>query len=160
MTESPADTIRRAAALMRKRAREATPGPWERPLDVRGKNIVIAELPGNEPPGHWDDGVIPENVTWGGLEQRYAGQRERCGIVSAGTSTTGGFTRKRSGRDLEYIAAMHPQVALAMARLLEYEASLLDTQAHPQADGRTAGYPLAVALAYLGEEEDRTLDLE
>lgn len=58
MADSPADELRAAAALMRKRAKEATPGPWERPLDIRHKNSVIAALPEDER-GEWVGGVIP-----------------------------------------------------------------------------------------------------
>jgi hypothetical protein len=42
---TPAETLRSAAKLMREKAAAATPGPWERPLDVRNKAIVMAALP-------------------------------------------------------------------------------------------------------------------
>lgn len=112
--------IRRAAALMRKRAQEATPGPWERPLDTRHKNIVGAALPDDEKPRHYLSGIIPEEFgKHPGYENRYAGQRERVSVVECPTSRLGSFERERNGRDLEYIAAMHPGVALAVAEWLE-----------------------------------------
>lgn len=113
-----ADELRQAAKLMRKRASEATPGPWERPLDTRHKNLVIAALPEGEQ-GQRMDGTIPaEWHYFSGPTGRYAGQRERVVVVSAEAGMLG-FARKRSGRDLEHIAGMHPAVALAVADWLE-----------------------------------------
>lgn len=119
--ENPAEVMRRAAALMRKRAEDATPGPWERPLDTRTKSAVIAALPDDEE-GSYRSGMIPaEFASHKGPTGRYAGQRERVGVVSASTwSGGGGFARKRSGRDLEHIASWDPVVALAVAEWLEW----------------------------------------
>jgi hypothetical protein len=115
-----ASVLEQAAAQMRERAAAATPGPWERPLDTRHKNLVGAALPEDEEPRQWQGGIIPESFAqYSGYSNRYAGQRERVGVVSAAILSVGGFTRKRSGRDLEYIAAMHPGVGLAVAEWLE-----------------------------------------
>lgn len=146
MSEHPADTMRRAAGLMRKRAGAATPGPWERPLDVRSKAIVIAALPMDEEPRQWIDGIIPDNAaTWKGPTGRYAGQRERTVVASVPANNITGFNRKRSGRDLEYIASMHPVVAQAVAEWLEAEAA--DAAVFPLRFPQA----LKVARAYLGE---------
>lgn len=118
-TETPAAQLRAAAKLMRERAEKATPGPWERPLDVRHKNYVMAEMPEGEQ-GSWADGTIPaEFASHKGPTGRYAGRRERVGVASAAIWSIGGFLRNRSGRDLDYIASMHPLVALAVADWLE-----------------------------------------
>lgn len=152
MSEHPvAETLRRTAKVMRERANAATPGPWERPLDTRHKNAVIAALPEGEQ-GQYEGGSIP--AEWShhkGITGRYAGQRERVGVVSAAIWSIGGFTRKRSGRDLDYIASMHPLVALTVADLLDREAALIDAQVFPRSDPAMERYPLAVARAYLGE---------
>ena len=110
--------LERAARGMRERAGEATPGPWERPLDVRHKDLVGAALPEDEKPRQWEDGIIPDYMT-SGYVGRYRGQRERVGVVQCNTWSDGTHSRKRNGRDLEYIAAMHPGVGLAVAALLE-----------------------------------------
>ncbi len=61
------EILRRAAKLMRERAEAATPGPWERPLDVRHKNAVIAALPDGEE-GSYRDGMIPAGFASRDLE--------------------------------------------------------------------------------------------
>ena len=115
-----ASLLERAARGMRERAEAATPGPWERPLDIRYKNIVGAALPEDEEPRQWQGGVIPEDFArYTGYSNRYAGQRERVVVVKCPTDSLGSHDRKRNGRDLEYIAAMHPLVALSVAALLE-----------------------------------------
>jgi hypothetical protein len=110
MTESPAAFLRRASTHLRALAQAASPGPWERPLNTRYKAIVTAPLPEGET-GSYIDGV-----------DRATGERERCCVVLANTWSNGKHYRKRSGRDLEYIAAMHPGVALAVADWLDAEA--------------------------------------
>jgi hypothetical protein len=154
MTEIPAATIQRAAELMRKRAEEATPGPWERPLDTRTKSAVIAPLPDDEK-GSYLSGTIPaEFASHKGPTGRYAGQRERVGVVSASTwSGGGGFTRKRSGRDLEHIASWHPLAALAVASWLESLAGIEFSEDGPRLD--EWAWALHVARVYLGEEDGR-----
>ena len=160
--ETPAQFLRRAAALIRKRASEATPGPWERPLDVRGKTVVIAPLPDDEKPRTWRNGIIPADaVSRGGPTGRYAGQRERTCVVSAPSDSITGFYRKRSGRDLEYIALMHPGVGLAVADLLEDHAGSYDQMTQDfgiaaawfaaSADGGDEDKAFSLARVILGE---------
>lgn len=143
--EHPASVLKRAAELMRKRAEEATPGPWERPLDVRNKAVVIAARPDDEEPRQYRDGIIPaEFASHKGPTGRYAGQRERVGVVQCNTWSDGSHDRKRNGRDLEYVAAMHPLVGLAVAAWLD--SATRDAEeigADPSA--------VAVARAYLGD---------
>lgn len=131
MSEGPAEILRRAATLLRKRAEAATPGLWERPLDIRTKDIIIAALPEDEAPRRWQDGTIPADAaSWSGPTGRYAGQRERCVIASVPANNITGFDRKRSGRDLDYIASMHPIVGLAVAKLLATAADLAADALH------------------------------
>jgi hypothetical protein len=112
--------LERAATGMREKATAATPGPWERPLDTRHKNLVGAALPEDEEPRQWQGGIIPESFAqYSGYSNRYAGQRERVEVVQCSTWSDGRHDRKRNGRDLEYIAAMHPGVGLAVAEWLE-----------------------------------------
>jgi hypothetical protein len=158
---TPAETLRKAAALMRKLASEATPGPWERPLDTRHKNAVIAALPEDEDPRQWQGGVIPaEFASHNGPMGRYAGQRERVGVVSADIWSTGGFIRKRSGRDLEFIASMHPLVGLALAGLLDDSAAYYEGLSANEAAfvaaalGGDVDPGLKLARLFLGEVSD------
>lgn len=143
MTETSAGTLRRAARLIRKLASEATPGPWERPLDVRNKDIVGAALPDDEEPRSWADGIIPDYMTRGYLG-RYRGQRERVSVVHCATDSLGTHLRKRNGRDLEYVAAMHPGVGLAVA-------AWLDSAARDAEQIGPDPFAVAVAVAFLGE---------
>lgn len=132
--ESPASVLRRAARTVREKAEAATPGPWERPLDVRHKCFVGAALPGDEYPHDHISGII-QDYGQGGYRGRYIGQRERCEVVSAPTWGNGKFYRgsfippgetrrppSRSGRDLDYIALMNPLVGLALADWLDVTA--------------------------------------
>jgi hypothetical protein len=141
----PADELRAAAKLMRERAEAATPGPWERPLDTRHKNFVMAALPEGEQ-GSYVSGTIPaEFAHHSGITGRYAGQRERVSVVSADIWSPGGFMRKRSGRDLDYIASWHPAVALAVADWLDRFADPVYCYGPAEYDSA-----LNIARAYLG----------
>ena len=147
-TDTPADELRAAAKLIRERAEAATPGPWERPLDTRHRNFVGAALPANET-GRWEGGIIPGYMTSGYLS-RYVGQRERVCVVSCESWSDGHFVRKRSGRDLDFIAGMHPGVALAVADLLEAASTCECEEGDDHADIKQAA--LAIARAYLAGE--------
>lgn len=109
--ETVADELRQAATLLRKRGAEATPGPWTRPLNTRWKATVRAALPEGEQ-GEWRDGIDPDT-----------GQRELCTVVKVQIWSDGRHYRKRSGRDLEWIALMDPEVAEPLASWLESEAA-------------------------------------
>jgi len=132
---------------MRERAQAATAGPWERPLDTRYKNLVIAALPDGEQGQHVSGRIPAEWSSHKGLTGRYADQRERVCIVSAAIYSIGGFMRKRSGRDLDYIAGMHPGVALAVADWLDKFADPVYCYGPVEYDAA-----LRIARAYLGTE--------
>jgi hypothetical protein len=137
---TPAEELRAAARLMRKRATEATPGPWERPLGVPSRSFVGAALPEGEQ-GRYRDGLIGDWATKGYLS-RYRGQRERVSVVSCATWDDGTFVRQRSGRDLEYIASMHPLVALAVADWLDATAGQAEAELYEAtADDLCCGTP-------------------
>jgi hypothetical protein len=142
----PAAELREAATAMRKRAEEATPGPWERPLDTQTRSIVGAALPADEK-GRYQDGVVPTYMTRGYLS-RYIGQRERVCVVACETWSDGHFSRKRSGRDLDYIASMHPLVALALADWLDRFSDSIYCYGPAEFD-----HVLAIARAYLGSTD-------
>lgn len=122
MSEDPAETLRRAAKLMRERAEAAAPGPW---LGVTG---IFRE-------GEWPcvitaQGDPKDPQTW---------------LLGAGN---GGANREA---DADHAGFWHPLVAAAVADLLDREAALIDAQVFPQSDPDMEKYPLAVARAYLGE---------
>ena len=155
--DTPAALLRRAAGLMRKRAEEATPGPLERPLDVRSKAIVIAALPMDEEPRQYLSGIIPAGfASHSGPRGRYAGQRERVAVVSAPHNNITGFDRKRSGRDLEYIASINPLVAAGFAAVLEAAADEMDAD---HRDGlMVTAAALKAARTFLNETPAPDLD--
>lgn len=99
---TPSDELRAAAKKLRTLAGAATPGPWTRPLNTRYRATVYAPLPDDELSRYTD--VKPG---------------ERVSVVQCGTWSNGAFFRKRSGRDLDYIATMHPAVGLAVAAWLD-----------------------------------------
>jgi hypothetical protein len=139
MAENPADTIRRAAALMRERAEKATPSPW-RDSAVDGNRyaaLVSDVMPaGRKPGGGWD-------VTEG-----YGGYLIGESVQS---------------QDRQHIASWHPAVALAIAAWLDEAAAREDEhQEYAAAEGMTDDGPvpgdeahaaLTFARAYLGESE-------
>ena len=90
MNETPAEVIRRAAALMRERAEAATPGPW---LGVTGM---------------FKDGEWPCVIT-------AKGDPKDAETWLMGTGN-GGANREA---DATHAGSWHPLVALAVARWLE-----------------------------------------
>lgn len=134
MTTTPADELRAAAQRLRKLVDDATPGPWRRPLNTRYKATVTGALPEGER-GSWLDGVDPTT-----------GEREQCTVAMVPTWSNGRHSRQRGGRDLEYIAAMHPGVGAALAEWLEFEADLITRVPDAELRGRTER-ALAVARA-------------
>lgn len=156
----PADELRTAAQQLRKRATAATPGPWQRPLNTRYKCTVTGALPEGER-GQWIDGIDPATE-----------QRERATVATIPTWSNGRHSRQRGGRDLEYIASMHPGVGVAVADWLDaaavgYDATVKgaagvwsdpadaaerDTWVAKQTDQ----YALAVARQVLGTTETPT----
>lgn len=118
---TPAEGLRAAATRLRKLATDATPGPWVRPLKTRYKATVTGPLPEGER-GGWLNGIDPAT-----------GEREQCTVAQIPIWSNGRHSRQRAGRDLEYIAAMHPAVGLALAELLDTAAEYVteDAVAHP-----------------------------
>jgi hypothetical protein len=135
--DSTTARLRQAAALVRQRATDATPGPWDRPLNTRRKSSVRAPLPEGER-GEWIGGTDPST-----------GKREHCTVATIPTwEGTGKFARERGGRDLEWIALMHPVVGEALARLLETEAaSNAGDEDHAGCTAETCATAAALALA-------------
>lgn len=125
------ETIRKAAALMRRRAEAATGGVWWRD----GSAIVAA------PSGDYTD---PDD--------------EPIAVAAAPVfRPIGRLVRDRSGADLDHIAGFQPRVALAVAAWLEQVAAAW-ASAHtiPVSDVSTdqeVADALAVARAYLGQAE-------
>lgn len=130
---SPSEELRTAAITLRKLATDATPGPWQRPLNTRYKATVTGALPEGER-GAWIDGIDPTT-----------GEREQCTVATVPTWSNGRHSRQRGGRDLEYIAAMHPGVGAAVADWLDDTAGQLDAMPFPV----THAPALAVARAIL-----------
>lgn len=103
----PVAELRAAAAKIRKLIADATPGPWQRPLNTRYKATVTGALPEGER-GGFLDGIDPAT-----------GRREQCTVATIPIWSNGRHSRQRGGRDLEYIAAMHPGVGEALADWLD-----------------------------------------
>ena len=123
-----AETLRRAAALMRERAEAATPGPWL--ADVLGsEGYAVREVNGKPQPGS----RIPRPV-------RVA----RCGYEEWGTDKA----------NAAHIASWHPAVALAVAGWLDDTASANERVAELSGEPTSRvlnKHALAVARAYLGD---------
>ena len=146
MTDSPAALIRRAAALMRKRASEATPGPWEAGASMGGATV-------EQSAGDCADVIGSE--------------------VKCGSYCYGGTAVLPARADAEHIASWHPLVALAVAGWLEDAADSAEGylgEGLPEYPGLYCGRcfcnwpkscdcwnrPLAVARAYLNETDETT----
>ena len=112
-TETPAETLRAAASLMRFRANAASPGPWHQMcMGSDGCQVL-------------NDGHLRErkHVAWSGRKEW-----------------------KADHADAEYVASMHPMVALAVADwLVQAEAR------GPESTDYLAA--LKVAHHYLGEPD-------
>lgn len=131
---TPAEELREAAALMRKRAEAATAGPW-RHMCMGSEGCLVLRAEGT-------------------LRERGRGRIARFGQKDWHSDDA----------DAEYVAGMHPAVALAVADWLDAEAADLDDiAAGPYGPGGAefaAGlhggelHPaLAVARAYMGTKE-------
>lgn len=133
MSETPAETIRRAAKLMRERAEKATQGPW---LGVMGK-FTDAEWPCVIAA----DGDVKDAATW---------------LLGGGN----GSANREANAD--HAGSWHPLVAAAVADWLDAEAIHYDElAAGPYGDAGAAFVAgdfggdmdpaLRVARTYLGE---------
>ena len=106
-----AGSIRTATALMRRRAKNATPGPW------RAKG-----------------------------DKAYAtGRDHRLGFKKTGAAP-----------DIDHLASWHPDVALAVADLLDLWAELDDKYEFPEDTEHLLRPVLAVVRAYLGDTDERS----
>lgn len=123
-----AETLRRAASLMRGRAAAATPGPW-RANDA----------------GH----RIATTPTW---EVVFTGPDDEPLVAGEDVA----LANYIENVDAHHIASWHPTVALAVAILLDASADeaerLLRKGWPPSKVDFAARHPLAVARAYLGQE--------
>ncbi|MDX3714391.1 hypothetical protein PV733_36800 [Streptomyces europaeiscabiei] len=136
MTVQDTADLATAADKLRKLANNATPGPWQRPLNTRYKHTVTGALPEGER-GAWLDGIDPAT-----------GEREQCTVATVPIWSNGKHSRPRGGRDLEYIAAMHPGVGAALADWLGCLAMLDPTERGGDECGWcSANHPAAVARA-------------
>lgn len=138
--ETPADVIRRAAALMRRRAEAAAGGPWTAsPVWSTTPAATSAVYSLAHPSGS----VESEVVASGRVDTRRGGIRDPYNAV--------------------HIAAWHPTVALAVADWLDAEADAYEQTAllaeqlgvgalRPQSRRPTLANALAVARAFLGEQ--------
>lgn len=128
MSAQGAETLRRAAALMRERAEAATPGPWrhtdsEAANDVWNGGIVVVSTDGDPIANCEDEWYEPD-------------PGEPAPV-----------------NDAEHIASWHPAVALAVADWLEAEAEShrADVVGPFPSGCCRMSQALAVARAYLGE---------
>ena len=115
-----AETLRRAASLMRERAEAATPSPWHTTTE------------GLTHPG-WGTEVRSETATVVG---------DCCGYQGGANLADG-----------EHIASWHPAVALAVADLLDAQATFMeDGGDFSDIEGGGDANALTIARAYLGED--------
>lgn len=119
MSETPAETVKRAATLMRQRAEAASRGPWKSWIEGRD---------------HWGgDSIIA-------TEDRDPGSGDI--YVNVGE----GYHAKREA-DQDYIAGMHPLVGMAVAGWLESLDGIEWSEHHSYSDDLM--YALKLACAYL-----------
>ena len=128
-----ADLLRRAAALMRERAKAASPAPW------------------------WVHDANDCDVWWGDQAAVRAVDQDARALRPLMTDAEVEATWDRAStvigndvdraEDAEHIASWHPAVALAVADWLEADATIIERHDLDV----TVSQALAVARAYLGE---------
>jgi hypothetical protein len=107
MTGDRWEVLEQAAARLEFTASRATPGLWWRPLRLRSKTMILADIPRDE------------ELTSNG--------RENVVVVMVQSLRNGRFMRRRSGRDLEYIAMTGPLVGKGLADILRCVAKEMET---------------------------------
>lgn len=117
--ETAAETLRRAATLMRERAEAATDGPWNHMCLGSEGCLVLRKH--------------------GAIRERGRGRVARFGQKDW----------QADHADAAFVAAMNPAVAQALAGWLDCAAALIDATVFPHDDDAITRYPLAVARAYL-----------
>jgi hypothetical protein len=124
---SPAVLLRQAATQIRERARAAAPGPWK--LTRASQDLRLESPALGDELASWTYSVRPwEPSDW-----------DECDTAVP-----------------EHIASWHPDVALAVAELLDFSAAtsrILDAVGQDPDNRPTHHYALAVARTYLGIEE-------
>jgi len=121
---TPAEELRAAAKLMRERAEAATPGPW--------KHMCMGS-----------EGCITIRAS-GTIRERGHGRVAKHGWKDW----------QADHADAEFVASVHPGVALAVADWLDMAVSCGCEPGDDHADIKAAA--LAVARAYLGVPEGET----
>jgi hypothetical protein len=114
----PAEELQLAAKQLRERASAATPGPWQH-MCLGSEGCLVL--------------------------------RKKRTIREHGHNRVARFGQKdwqADHADAEYVAGMHPGVALALADWLDGEAAVIGGFRDPDP------LPLAVARAYLGTDDD------
>jgi hypothetical protein len=131
VSDTTAETLRRAAGLMRERAERATPGPWQPVAGVWQTETFAAVIGPNG---------VPENAeTWLMATGRGAASQEA---------------------DAEHAASMHPGVVAPLADLLDEVARQYEAAPCNSPDGVCNGcesrwdfnFALSFARTYLGGE--------
>ena len=120
-----ADTLRRAAALMRERAEAATGGRWAHDTEGAVRSTAI----------------VASGSKW--TAKRYGG----C-VVNRPSNPVDG---SRANANADHIASWHPAVALAVADLLDAHADAELGDGYDESRDLTLQYLLRIARAYLGE---------
>jgi hypothetical protein len=135
-TDTTAETIRRAAALMRERAEAATPGPWWSDEDENCWRLHGVAF--RTPPALFPDGsvMIPEQIV-------------NKQIAKAPKHRTPYAEYWPDAADDAHITSWHPLVALAVAVWLDIEATIAE-RGLPD-DSGSIHPALTVARAYLGD---------
>jgi hypothetical protein len=132
MSETPAETIRRAATLLRERAEAASKGPWKSWLEGRDRRSGASAISTPD----FDGGDI------------YVTVGENC--------------HPKWEADQDFIASMHPGVGLAVADWLEsraadakgaYQSFSGEWHFGPCDDPPGIEDAIKIARAYLGEVE-------
>ena len=90
---------------VRKQLKQITPYPWLRPLNTRWKCSVTGVMPKGDPASRLIDNTDRD------------GNPERVTIVSAPIWSMGGFVRKGSGKDLDFIAGAPENLEFLMDAL-------------------------------------------
>lgn len=101
LTDEEQKTIRRLRGQLKK----ITPYPWLRPLNTRWKCSVTGVMPKGDPASRLIDNTDRD------------GNPERVTIVSAPIWSMGGFVRKGSGKDLDFIAGAPENLEFLMDAL-------------------------------------------
>lgn len=137
-TKTPVEIVYAAAALYAKRGREATPGQWRRPLNIRNKDAVYGNMSPDEagPHGRYKTHIDPAT-----------GRRREVVVAFCHTDSSGHHMRQRGGRDLEWIALANPAIAEPLAAMLRAAAARAARYNDPHVQAILIGQE-ALTIAY------------